>query len=164
MFFGLHERYPKRNCEYITLLRDPMARFLSNFEHICNFEHPLHAIVTAADGLENFCADPASRHYRNLFVRRLAGVWGAIEATDLNRAVDTLCKFAVVGLLENFDAFIAACTQRFSWKQHQLPHQNKIPGLGIMFDDLSDSQQYKVLAANDWDRQLMLRVEGIFSR
>ncbi len=88
----------------------------------------------------------------------------AIEETDLRRAEDNLRKFSVVGLLENFAAFIDACTQRFGWKQHQLQHQNQTPGLGMKFDDLSDCQQQKVLAANDWDRQLMLNVEDVFSR
>ena len=164
MFFGLHEKYPQRNCEYIILLRDPATRFLSKFENICNFEHPLHDMVTADGGLENFCTDPASRHYRNLFVRRLAGVWDEIEEADLRRAEDNLRKFAVVGLLENYAAFIDACTRRFGWKQHQIQHQNKTPGQGMKLDDLSDSQQQKVLAANDWDRQLMLRVQDIISR
>lgn len=164
MFFGLHEKFPQHNCEYITLLRDPVARFVSNFEHICNFEHPLHAMVSGDGGLEVFCVEPASRHYRNLFVRRLAGVRDEIAAVDLDRAEDNLRKFAVVGLLDRVDAFITACTQRFGWKQHQLQHQNKTPGQAMKFDDLSDTQQQIVLAANDWDRQLMQRVEDIFSR
>lgn len=162
MFFGLHEKFPQRRCEYITLLRDPAARFLSNFEHICNFEHPLHAMAFGDGGLEAFCVNPASRHYRNLFVRRLAGVWDEIETSCLNRAEDNLRKFAVVGLLDQVNAFITACTERFGWHQHQLQHQNKTPGHQRKIDDLDQEQMQQVLAANDWDRQLMLRVQDLF--
>ncbi len=164
MFFGLHQQYPQRGCEYITLLRDPVARFLSNFEHICNFEHPLHTMATGDGGLEAFCAEPASRHYRNLFVRRLAGVRDEIGAADLTRAEDNLRTFAVVGLLDQVEAFITACTQRFGWSQHELQHQNRTPGQTPGIDELTPAQRQKVLAANDWDRQLMLRVEDLFVR
>lgn len=86
MFYGLHEHFPKQRCDYITLLRDPIERFLSNFEHARRHVHPLREMVTGHEGLERFCNEHAAKHYRDLFVRRLAGVWDEVTQLDLDRA------------------------------------------------------------------------------
>ena len=164
MFYGLHEKFPHRDSEYITLLRDPFDRFLSNFEHVCNYEHPLHSMAIGKNGLQDFCVDTQARHYRNLFVRRLSGVWDEIEEADLNRAEDNLRKFAVVGWLDQMEAFIVACMDRYGWKQHQLSYRNKTPGQRKKLNDLDPGLQQQVLVANDWDRRLMLRIEDLIPK
>lgn len=164
MFYGLHEKFPRSQCEYITLLRDPVDRFLSNFEHVCNYEHPLHSMAIGENGLQDFCVDPQARHYRNLFVRRLSGVWDEIEEVDLIRAEDNLRKFSVIGWLDQVDDFIDACADRFGWKQRLLSYQNKTPGQRRKIDDLDPGLRQQVLAANDWDRKLMLRVTDLLPR
>jgi len=164
MFFGLHEKFPQRHCEYITLLRDPVDRFLSNFEHVCNYEHPLHSMAIAENGLQIFCADTQARHYRNLFVRRLAGVWDEIEEADLIRAEENLRKFSVIGWLDQVDDFIGACADRFGWQQHQLSYRNKTPGQRRKIDDLDPALREQVLAANEWDQELLLRVKDLVSQ
>lgn len=164
MFYGLHEKFPQRHCEYITLLRDPVDRFLSNFEHVCNYEHPLHKLAIAENGLHEFCVDSQARHYRNLFVRRLSGVWDEIEEADLNRAEENLRTFSVIGWLDQVDDFISSCHQRFGWQQHQLSYQNKSLGRRRKIEDLDPELQQQVLAANDWDRQLMLRISDLLPK
>ncbi len=163
MFFGLHEYFPQRVCHYITLLRDPIDRFLSNYEHICNHEHPLHQMVTGEAGLEHFCSESDARHYRNLFVRRLAGVRDDIEKADLERAEQNLRTFAVVGVLKNADAFTRACVDRFGWRSGQMEHSNHAPGGRRKISDYSEADQQRVLDANDWDLQLMQRVEDLLA-
>ena len=164
MFFGLHQYFPQRICNYITLLRDPIDRFLSNFEHIRNHEHPLHLMAIGDAGLERFCSESGARHYRNLFVRRLAGVRDEIEQADLVRAEQNLRTFAVVGVLEDANAFTRACVKRFGWQDGQLEISNATPGARRKISDCSDADHRRVLAANDWDLQLMRRIEDLLAR
>jgi hypothetical protein len=158
MFYGLHAHLPERPFAYITLLRDPVERFLSQFDHLRRYEHPLHEMAMAQDGLERMCAEYEARHYRNLFVRRLAGVWEEVQPSDLDRAEERLRSFAVVGALERSDAFLAACRQSFGWGEHAFGHHNAAPGERARFAHLSSRQQELVREANRWDVELMQRV------
>jgi hypothetical protein len=164
MFYGLHERIPKQQCEYITLLRNPVERFLSNFEHACRHEHPLRDMVTGHGGFERFCNEHDARHYRNLFVRRLAGVWGEVTQADLDRAEKALRGFAVVGQLEHSSCFISTCADRFGWRTRQLAHHNAAPRSRPRLHDYSQTQQQQALVVNSWDVQLIERVQDILVR
>jgi hypothetical protein len=164
MFYGLHKRFPQQRSEYITLLRNPVERFLSSFEHARRHEHPLRGMVTGHGGFERFCSEHAARHYRNLFVRRLAGVWGEVTQSDLDRAENVLRSFAVVGQLEHSSRFVSTCADRFGWRTRQLAHHNAAPRSGPPLAGYSQEEQQRALAANEWDRQLIERVRDILVR
>lgn len=161
MFYGLHEHFPDRVCEYITLLRDPVDRFVSNFEYVCRYEHPLHAMATGPEGFDRFCSEPAARHYGNLFVRRLAGVWDEVSEDDLDRAERILRTFAVVGQLENAAGFVHACADRFGWREQRLAHLNASPSPRRKWLDYPQDVQRRACAANALDLQLMHRIQDI---
>lgn len=164
MFYGLHEHFPEQRCEYITLLRNPIERFLSNFEHARRHAHPLREMVKGREGFERFCSEPDARHYRNLFVRRLAGVWDEVTQYDLDRAEQVLRGFAAVGDLAYASRFISRCADRFGWANRQLAHHNAAPRSRPLLTDYSQTQQRQARAANAWDVQLIDRVQEILIR
>jgi Sulfotransferase family len=164
MFHGLHDHFPDQHCDYVTLLRDPVDRFLSNFDHVRRYEHPLHPMVMRPDGLEFFCSDYSARHYRNLFVRRLAGVWDEVESSDLDRAEQVVRSFAVVGDLANVAAFVKACAARFGWQHRSLGHLNAAPSVRLTLVGFSEAQRRQVVEANRWDLELMSRISDVVVR
>src|SRR5690606_8324551 len=108
MPFGVHQWLP-RPATYITLLRDPVTRFVSEYTYICaNPEHPLHARFNAeGTTLEAYIeiGEP------NLMTRWLCGFaetgdWlpnplpaGAVATAQRHLAT----HFSVAGLTERFD-------------------------------------------------------------
>jgi len=161
MYYGLHRQLIGRECSYITLLRDPLDRFLSNFQHIRRYEHPLHALIDTQDGLREMCENPQARHYRNLFVRRLAGVDGEPCLADVEQAEAYLREFALVGKVERFEAFARAATTRLGWREHQVPHKNAANNLPRA--EVSNAELEQVIQANALDIELFERVADIIA-
>lgn len=159
MYYGLHRQLVNRECQYITLLRDPVDRFLSNFQHIRRYEHPLQTLINTQDGLREMCENPQARHYRNLFVRRLAGIDREPCVADLEQAELHLRQFALVGKLERFEAFVQAATTRLGWSEHQLPHKNAANSHPEV--EVSATELKQVIQANELDIELFERVADI---
>ncbi|MCF6263619.1 MAG: sulfotransferase family protein [Xanthomonadales bacterium] len=159
MYYGLHRQLTDRECSYITLLRDPVDRFLSNYQHIRRYEHPLHALINKQDGLREMCENPQARHYRNLFVRRLAGIDGEPCRANVEQAEKRLRKFALVGKVEQFEAFVRAATTRLGWAAYQVPHKNI--GDNQARAEISAAQLTQVVQANALDIELFERVADI---
>lgn len=159
MYYGLHQQLANRKCQYITLLRDPVNRFLSNFQHIRRYEHPLQALINSPDGFREMCENPQARHYRNLFVRRLAGIEGEPCRADVEQAENHLRQFALVGKVEQLEAFVRAATTRLGWREHQVPHKNAAnsqPWAKVL-----PAEREQVVQANVLDIELFERVADI---
>lgn len=164
MFYGVHTAFPERRFEYITLLRDPVERFLSNLNHIRNHDHPLHDLVTGSKGLHRFCTAPAARHYRNLFVRRLAGVWDEPGEPDLHKAIANLRTFSHVGVLEQVDVFVKQLAAHYTWSDASFPWHNMAPGKRLLLSDLGTEERQLIETANHWDIELMAHVDELLLR
>ncbi len=153
MFYGLHERFPDRDCQYITLLRDPLERFMSNFEHIRRFEHPLHELVQGPSGLARFCQADESRHYRNLFTRRLAGARDNVGSDAVQTAWERINAFAAVGQLGQVDRYLEQCAEQLAWSSRpKLPRKNFAPTRPPL---LTDKERTMIQAANQLDIDLL---------
>jgi hypothetical protein len=164
MFHGLHAEFPDRACHYITLLRDPVERYLSNFEHLRRFQHPLHDMVMQADGFGQFCQAYPARHYRNLFVRRLAGVREEVVAADVDRAEQVLRTYAAIGALEHAQAFVDRCADLFDWSRRELGRHNVAEQPIGDPPRVSRSLVLRARTANQWDIELMQRVDDLILR
>jgi hypothetical protein len=123
LHYGVHEYIPQR-CEYITLLREPVARVISFYYYILGrTDHYRHAeLVRSGMSLEEFVRSSPERGFENDQTRMLSGRGaGELDAGHLGReALDeakrNLEKFLVVGLTERFDESFILIRRALGWK------------------------------------------------
>jgi Galactose-3-O-sulfotransferase len=123
LYYGVHEYIPQR-CEYITLLRDPVARVISFYYYILGrTDHYRHKeLVRSGMSLEEFVRSSPERGIENDQTRMLSGRGaGELDAGNLGReALDeakrNLERFLVVGLTERFDESFIMIRRALGWK------------------------------------------------
>jgi hypothetical protein len=128
--FGLHARLP-RPCLYITLLRDPVARLLSNIRFgLDRQKWPRDTSISAL--VEQ------GRLIDNMQTRQIAGIADRDEpctSKTLTTAIDNLrSHYCVVGLTERFDDALKALITLLGWpdiaySNRQVSHAPSDPDL-----------------------------------
>lgn len=121
--YGMHTLIP-RDSIYITVLREPIERFLSDFYHIKREPaHGLHHLVKSGQmTMQDYLERLASRKQDNIQTRLFAGDYrnnGAEHCSDamLDQAKENLKnEFAVVGLTERFDETLLLIKRKLGWK------------------------------------------------
>jgi hypothetical protein len=123
LHYGVHDYIPQR-CEYITLLREPIARVVSYYYYI--LEHPKHwryaELVRPGTSLDEFVRTSPERGVENDQTRMLSGRGaGELDAGSLGRkALDeakrNLEGFLVVGLTERFDESFVLIRRALGWR------------------------------------------------
>ncbi|HEY1769870.1 MAG TPA: sulfotransferase family 2 domain-containing protein [Chthoniobacterales bacterium] len=121
LLYGIHDYLPQ-GATYITMLRDPVARFLSSYSFILRRPlHPLHwKLKEKGVGIEDFLRLTLRR--QNLQCRVIAGVG---ESGECGKETLDLAKkhlersFRVVGLCERFAESLALIAATFGW---QIPY------------------------------------------
>ena len=115
-YYGLHKLLPQ-GATYITMLRDPVKRFLSSYYFIQRRPlHPLHRKVKGEQlGVEDFLRLTA--HRQNLQCGMIAGVRAdkCAEST-LELAKKNLKSFSVVGICERFEESLVLAALTFDWE------------------------------------------------
>lgn len=103
------ERHFGDRYDIVTVLRDPVARTVSNFRMAARA-----GIV--GDDLDVYLEGPVARRQAQVYLRYLSGANDIAEA-DVPAALETargrLEKIALVGFLDRMDAFVAAYRARF---------------------------------------------------
>ena len=117
-YYGIHEFLPQ-GATYITMLREPVARFLSAYYFLQRRPlHPMHRKVTSEKiGVEDFIRLTPQR--QNLQCSLIAGVksQGKVEAGILEIAKENLAKsFSVVGISERFEESLMLIAKTFDWQ------------------------------------------------
>ena len=117
-YYGLHELLPQ-GATYMTVLREPVARFLSAYYFIHRRPlHPMHRKVTSERiGVEDFIR--LTPHRQNLQTSMLAGIKsnGKCEDHVLEVAKENLTKsFSVVGLCERFEESLMLMATSYGWE------------------------------------------------
>lgn len=118
LYYGVHEFLPQ-GATYITMLREPVARFLSSYYFIQRRPlHPMHRKVTTERvGVEDFIR--LTPHRQNLQCKLIAGVKGNESCTPemLERAKEHLTRsFSVVGICERFEESLVVLAKTFNWE------------------------------------------------
>ena len=119
LFYGLHKFLPQ-GASYITMLRDPVARFLSSYYFILRRPlHPLHRKLTTEQlGVEDYLRlTPQHRH--NLQSRFVAGMENdpISDQQLLDMAKENLTRsFSVVGICERFKESLVLMAKTFGWE------------------------------------------------
>ena len=122
----LHEPLLSR-CLPITLLRDPVDRFLSLF-YYNSFKSTDYGKETLP--LEAYLERPRARRSAEDYVRLFRGAGGShnqfADAAGVRSAVQNLRRFAVVGTLDDLPAFVASLEQQAGIRV-SIPMQNRSP-------------------------------------
>ncbi len=136
--YGLHSALaPGQPFEYVTVLRDPVARVVSLYSYT-RTESPAHYLSNAARAmtLGEFVTSGVTWQVDNGMVRQLCGAdrfkmtaraqqvpyddceipFKAVTRQHLEAAKVNLDTFALVGFVEYFDRFLARMQARFSWR------------------------------------------------
>ena len=137
------DRYMPQGCDYITMLREPVARAVSTYHHV--LDHPQHwfheEVVRNEMGLEDFVeavAGPMDNLQTRLLSGRVEGELvtrapGQVEVTRLgtevlNRARANLDRFLVVGLTERFDESVILVRRALGWRLPMYAKRNAARG------------------------------------
>ena len=137
LHYGVHRRMPQE-CDYITMLREPVARVVSVYRFILgNPRNWLHdEVVGSGMGLEEFVRRAVDPSVDNEQTRLIAGLGpgemmslgadGRLRApakpppvvtdSDLARAKRNLDRFLVVGLTERFDESFILIRRALGWR------------------------------------------------
>lgn len=118
LYYGIHEALPQ-GATYITMLREPVARFLSTYYFLQRRPlHPMHRKVKSERiGIEDFIR--LTPHRQNLQCRLISGFRsnGICEAATLEIAKENLVKsFSVVGISERFEESLMLMAKTFRWE------------------------------------------------
>ncbi len=119
--FGLHEHVPRQST-YVTLLREPTALVLSQYQHVRRHEgHLLHEEAKAYPTIDSYIRSGVSLEMDNSQTRAFAGdtttPFGACTPAMLDLAKEHLERsFAVVGLTERFDESLLLMRRAFGWR------------------------------------------------
>jgi Galactose-3-O-sulfotransferase len=129
--YGVHRHIPQ-DCDYVTVLRHPVARAVSEYHYIRSHPgHRFHDELVSGDlSLAEFIEHPRGVK-DNLQVRMMAArregelvrhaTGGSMERTELGErtleeAKRTLESFLVVGLTERFDESFILIRRALGWK------------------------------------------------
>jgi hypothetical protein len=126
--YGVH-RYVPQECEYITILREPVARVISRYNHVLSRrdailgdpQHWLHRFVRSGMDFEKFIQAGVDPRLDNGQTRVISGRSLGDEQVSLGRealedAKRNLEKFLVVGLTERFDESFILVRRALGWK------------------------------------------------
>jgi Galactose-3-O-sulfotransferase len=118
LYYGVHEFLPQ-GATYITMLREPVARFLSSYYFIQRRPlHPMHRKVTTERvGVEDFIR--LTPHRQNLQCSLIAGIMndGTCDERMVDKAKENLVKsFSVVGICERFEESLVLIAKTFNWE------------------------------------------------
>jgi len=169
MCWGWHTLVPEgRNYAYTTMLREPHERTLSLFSHCRVNQHYLGAALRGHD-IEYFLTSGVTGRADNAMVRQLCGrdefreqgAWkdthippGQITRQDLEAAKANLQRCALVGISEEFDAYLEAGKREFGWRFGGYRIENKTMWERLRWRDLTNRQRAAVEKANELDREL----------
>jgi hypothetical protein len=166
MIFGIHESVP-RPSTYITLLREPVARTISQYRHVLRTtHHRLHQAAVSGDlTLERYVCGGEALEVDNGQARALAGdaatPFGRCSEAMLDMALRNLADHvSVAGLTERFDETLVMLGAEFGWHNLYYVRTNTAPATQRL--SVSDSDRRMIEERNRFDCELYRIVSDRF--
>ena len=160
MVFGAHRHLP-HSYTYITFLRDPVDRVISDYHYVLRTpSHDYHEPV-ATDGysLSDYVESGITFYTNNLHARLISGEgerapFGECTPAMSEKAIRNLEEHpSVVGLTEHFDKSIILMKQRLGWNLPFYRVQNSTSNRPEK-DEISDSDRSLIREYNAIDQSL----------
>jgi hypothetical protein len=181
VFYGVHEHIPQE-CEYITILREPVARVVSMFHSMRRSPQTrmYDELVRTGMGLEEFARTVPDPGIDNEQTRLISGrgrgetllqpsggrVWVAPKLTreDLETAKRNLDRFLVVGLTERFDETFIMIRRALGWRLPMYETRNVgRTANGRRPEPPSEEAIELIRERNQFDLELYEYARGLFS-
>lgn len=151
MAFGYHEAFVNPNqVSYITMLREPISRIISNYYFILKQKnhHTHKALIENNYSLKDYVSSGVIANTENAQVRLLSNniyaPHGTCTPDMLAQAKENLAqKFSVIGINEYFDESILLMQRNLNWKSPFYSRAN-ITGHGVKANDL-DAETLKII-------------------
>jgi hypothetical protein len=124
-----YEAY-SQEWNWITLLRNPVDRFLSAFFYRMYKDNYAKDYVRPEMSLEHFIENAV--HDKSYYAKRLSGIYDmrtSIKPNHVDTAIKNLEKFKVIGVLEERDHMISRLEKAFNITL-KLEHKNQASKLG----------------------------------
>ena len=143
----------RQPCEYVTIVRDPLQRVISNYHHPC--------LGPERPSLEGLLASRASHEFDNYMTRCFCGKYGYHPAKPVDRrmyeiALANLNRFRFIGHQERSGAAWAEAQQLYGWNRGTLSHINQ----GVRRVELSASEHRLISEFNKYDLMLYREITG----
>jgi hypothetical protein len=162
--YGIHRSIPKR-CTYVTIIRDPVKRVVSEFRYVLSSPtHPMHdAAVSSSMDLEDYVMGRYSAQTENALTRQLAGKSGEGELTrhDLEIASANLRSFEVVGLTDAFDESMILFKHILGWSTPFYFSRN-VSKRGTYPGNVSDRTIRVIRERNVFDAEIYALARSLF--
>lgn len=165
-FFGLHKHLP-RPCIYVTFIRDPVERVVSEYYFILRVQdHGAHSEVVSQNmSLEDYVRKGVWLAW-NCQTRYLRGVpegfpcFGdtgpvLLSAEDLETAKENLREHFMVGLTDRFDESLILVKRAFGWRTRDILYvSQKVDQPRPFREMISDETARLIEAHNEMDIKL----------
>ena len=116
-----HEQYI-----YATCLRNPVKKYISNYFYNA-FKESDHCKIN--DDLSTFINSERGKELGSEYIRYFAGISDQVDYTSaaiIQKAIDNISRFRVIGILENLNAFTQEFRKQTGLKL-RVPHKRKNP-------------------------------------
>jgi hypothetical protein len=140
--YGVHKFLGITDPVYITFLRDPLSRVISEYYYFRDFsiKHPSHELVVEAGSILGWIK--SNKRQKNIQCHRLCGQ----EAeTNAENSIDILFnKYAFFGLLEDFQFSVKTLCEQFD-----IPFDSYVPAANVgKYTPLADEEKAALLSAS----------------
>jgi len=169
--YGLHDDPELRplvseEVDYVTFLRDPVARVVSHFNHVMNGEYPDHREVFARHPtIEKFLEHKWARDVQTKFILGYEyRIDDDPEAAIRDATAILRDRIQVVGLAERFDESLILCAEAFGWELPTYVSENRAVDRAkkLRVKDLAKSTIDRIKAANRCDMAVYERAKALF--
>ena len=167
MGYGLDYDFNNFSVDYITMLREPVSRVVSNYYYILNNRRDM----AVYDKIKNISLLEYVEKYNinNLQTRLLASNNGlpidnkTLERGDLFNAIKNLNNINFIGLIEKFDYSLLLLKEKYGLTNIQYVSKNKTHEK-TKKKEVSEKVKSRIAELNKFDIQLYKLAEEIFNK